>query len=599
MRSYVISSIAVLMLTLMLAACGGPPGLSWETINTYNFNVVEAEPNLRIPARDLYELMYFSRLAAAGGSVSDSAIQSFRDSVTVDTLISLSCDSFDLASYWYYFRDYRDRAYNRLRQDFWQQEVGAKIVVDSQEVIDYYEGHPEEFSLPDQIDMYHILSSWLGFAQGPDSTLVKRYTREDLQAFSEVYIRRLYQLLLYGEPFQNVAFNYSHDVLSRDRGGHLGWTTRETYMDPFDSVAFSLKDGEFSEPYSDSDGWHIIYRARYLPGGPQPLDSPRVYVQAQQAVFDLKATQEATRIIDSLRKLASIEINEVVLSDSIIYSIEDSVWAAVVNGTDTVDVMRLKGLEETYRRGYGVNSTTPQMRRIMISEATGPVLIVQAARYLGLDTLSGYREAERDIKFRATKALRLALLFSSDDYQPSDSGIAEYYNQHLEEFTPDENIRAEQLVTQDEELAYFLRDQIAEGFALKYLADYYGDLEGYDVKYEDLGVVTRESVDSVLYEALERTHAHYTTKVIKTKRGYHLAKVIDRDYELPLSMVKGGIKTRLIEEYRRHKWEAFRDKMFLEYNVRFPGVLPSFELPRLSQRNHPRSLPIPANVQGY
>ena len=63
MRSYVISSIAVLILTLVLAACGGPPELSWETIDKYDFNAVEADPGLRIPARDLYELMYFSRLA--------------------------------------------------------------------------------------------------------------------------------------------------------------------------------------------------------------------------------------------------------------------------------------------------------------------------------------------------------------------------------------------------------------------------------------------------------------------------------------------------------------------------------------------------------
>jgi len=598
MRSYVINGMAVLMLTMTLAACGGPPRLAWETIDKYAFNVVEAEPGLRIPARDLYELMYFSRYASAGGPVSDSAIQFFRDSVTVDTLISLSNDSFNMTSYWYHSRDYRDRVATQLRNDFWQHEVGESMVVDSQEVVDYYQGHLEEFSLPDQVDVYHIMSSWLGFAQGPDSALVRRWTREERIAFSEVYIRRLYQLLVSGESFENVAFNYSHDVLSRDQGGHLGWTTRETYMEPFDSVAFSLKDGEFSEPYVDGDGWHIIYRARYLPGGPQPLDSIQVYLKAQKAVFDQKATQAAVRTVDSLKGLASIEINEAVLGDSIIYSIGDSVWAAVVNGADTIDVLRLKGLEESFRRGYGVNSTTSEMRRLMINQAAGPIVVVQAARRLGLDTLKEFRQTERDIRYRATKALRLSLLYSSDEYQPSDSEITEYYNQHLAEFTPEENIRAEQLVTPDEELAHFLREQSGEGFSLKYLAEYYGSMEGYNIKYEDLGVVERESVDSNLYAALERTHAHYTTKVIKTSRGYHLAKVIDRDYKLPLSMVKSGIKTKLIERYRHSKWEAFRDNIFLEHKVRFPGVLPPFELPRLSKRNHPRSLPLPVNVQG-
>ena len=599
MRSNVICGLAVLVVTLMLVACGGPPQLSWESLNKYDFNVVEADPGLTIPSRHLYELMYFSRLASAGGPVSDSEIQFFRDSLTVDTLISLSNETFDLAAHWYQYRDYRDRASNWLRQEFWQHEVGSKVVIDSQEVVNYYRDHSADFSRPEQVDVYHILSSWLGFRQGPDSALYEGFTREDLQAFSEVYIRRLYQLLIFGESFQNVAFNYSHDVLTRESSGHLGWTTRQTYKDPFDSVAFSLKDGEFSEPYLDSDGWHIIYRARYLSGDPFPLDSPQVYVQAQQAVFDRVAGEAAGKILDSLRAADTIEINPAILGDSIIYSIADSVWGAIVNGTDTIDVLRLKGLEEAYRRGFQVNSTTPDMRRQMVEQAAGPVLVAQAARRLSLDTLPSFREKEREIWHRVTKALRLSMLYSADDYLPSDSEIARYYELHLKEYTPEDNIRAEQLVVQDEELAYFLRGQFEEGFDFKYLADYYGQQEGYDIRYEDLGVVEHESVDSTLYAALKRTHPSRVTKVIKTSQGYHVAKVIDRDYKLPLSMASGDIKAKLIEQYRRNKWEAYRDQIFREHNVRFPGVLPSFELPRLSKRNHPRTLPPPVYVEGY
>jgi hypothetical protein len=599
MHSKAIFGLLVLAVTTMLVACGGPPRLSWETLDKYDFNVVEADPGLTIPSRHLYELMYFSRLASAGGPVSDSDIQSFRDSLTVDTLISLSNGAYDLAAHWYQYRDYRDRVSNLLRQEFWQHEVGSKVVVDSQAVVDYYREHADEFARPEQVDVYHILSSWLGFRQGADSALYEDFTKDDLIIFSEEYIRRLHQLLIYGESFQNVAFNYSHDVLSRESSGHLGWTARQTYKDPFDSVAFSLKDGEFSVPYLDSDGWHIIYRERYLSGDPFPLDSPQVYVQAQQAVFDRIAGEAAGKIIDSLRAADTIEVNPAILGDSIIYSIPDSVWGAIVNGVDTIDVMRLKGIEEGYRRAYQVNSTTPEMRRQMVEQAAGPVLVTRAARHLGLDTLASFREKEREVWNRVTKALRLSKLYSADDYQPPDSEIARYYELHLKEFTPEDNIRAEQLVVQDEELAHFLRGQLEEGFALKYLADYYGNQEGYSVKYEDLGVVKPENLDSVLYQALKRTHPSRATKVIKTNQGYHVARVIDRDYELPLSMARSEIKARLIEQYRRNKWETYRDQIFGEHNVRFPGVLPAFELPRLSKRNHPRTLPPPTYVEGY
>ena len=135
MRSNVICGLAVLVVTLMLVACGGPPQLSWESLNKYDFNVVEADPGLTIPSRHLYERMYFSRLASAGGPVSDSEIQFFRDSLTVDTLISLSNEAFDLVAHWYQYRDYRDRVNTWLRQEFWQREVSSKVVVDSQEVL--------------------------------------------------------------------------------------------------------------------------------------------------------------------------------------------------------------------------------------------------------------------------------------------------------------------------------------------------------------------------------------------------------------------------------------------------------------------------------
>jgi|GEM_PF-599268 len=598
MRAYTCFGLALLLVAL-LVNCGGPPPLEWETLDRYDFNVAEADPDLQIPARHLYEWLYFSRVEPEGGLVTDSVIGAFRDSVLVDTLIGLTCDQFDLPAYWYHHREYRDRYHNILRQAFWDYSVGSKVVLDSQEVIDYYNDDQEEFAVPEQVDGYHILSSWLGFRQGPDSALVDHYTREDLWDFSEVFIRRLHQLLIYGEPFENVAYNFSHDVHSREKGGHLGWTKRGVYIDPFDSVAFSLKDGEFSEPYKDADGWHILYRARHNPGGPQPLDTPWVYVKAQQAVFDAKATEMAARIIDSLRNRSSITINDVVLTDTIIYLIDDTVWAAVVNEADTVDVLTLKGLEKGYRDSYRVSNTTPEMRRVMVEHAAGPVLVVQAARHLGLDSLPEQVAAGRRIWRETVKALRLAQLYGVVEWEPDDSVVARYYQEHFDEYNPEKRIQAQQLVVKDEELAHFLREQVSSGFTLDYLAEYYGREEGYDIKFEDLGVVKEGSVDSVLYDALNRTHAHQYTRVVETGRGYHIAKVLDRNYPRTLEMARGEIRGRLQSRYRQDKYEAFRDELFRKHQARFPGLLPPFELPRLSQRNHYRTLPGPIGGRGY
>lgn len=599
MRIVLFSFLIAVFGGVTFTGCGAPPRVSWETLDRFNFNVVEAEPNLRIPASNLYELIYFSRVASVGGLVTDSMIAQFRDSLVIDTLIGLTNDQFDLRSYWYQYQDFRNRADNELRKAFWDKQVSEKVVVDSQEVSTYYQNNPEQFSLPEQIDVYHILSSPLGFLQQRDSMLFAHWTRDDMTAFSEVFARRLYQLLLYGESFENVAFNYSHDKRSRDQSGHMGWTKRGTYVDPFDSVAFSLKDGEFSEPYQDGDGWHILFRARSLPGGPQPLDTPWVYARVQDAAFKEKATNSAALVLDSLRKAANVQINDLLLSDTVVYLVDDSVWAAVVNETDTVYFYTLKGLEEEYRRRFAVTNTTPDQRRIMVVHATGPMVVTQAARSLGLDTLRSQVDARRKSWNEVVKALRMARLYGTNEYKPSDSEISRYYQDHYTVYNPDEHIKAQQLIVKDEEFAHFLVEQISSGFDLAYLADYYGKQEGYEVKFEDLGIVKRGSVDTNLYYALEKTHANFVTDIVKTSRGYHIAKVLDRDYQRPLEMVRAEIGSELRKEFLRRKWQAFRDQMFQAHQVKFPGVLPAFELPRLADRNHLRTLPIPANVRGY
>jgi parvulin-like peptidyl-prolyl isomerase len=112
-------------------------------------------------------------------------------------------------------------------------------------------------------------------------------------------------------------------------------------------------------------------------------------------------------------------------------------------------------------------------------------------------------------------------------------------------------------------------------------------------------VVKEGSVDSLLYDALNRTHPYQYTRVIKTKRGYHIAKVLDREYPRTLEMARGEIRGRLQSQYRQRKYEAFRDELFHKYQVRFPGQLPPFDLPRLSDRNHYRTLPGPIGGRGY
>lgn len=61
-----------------------------------------------------------------------------------------------------------------------------------------------------------------------------------------------------GEDFAKVASELSQDPGSKDKGGDLGFFDRRRMVQPFDSVAFTLKKGEVSDLVRTPFGWHII-----------------------------------------------------------------------------------------------------------------------------------------------------------------------------------------------------------------------------------------------------------------------------------------------------------------------------------------------------
>lgn len=60
------------------------------------------------------------------------------------------------------------------------------------------------------------------------------------------------------EDFDTLAAEFSIDEASRDRGGELGWVSRDTLRGDMRSMVFSTPIGGRSAPFEVEDGWHII-----------------------------------------------------------------------------------------------------------------------------------------------------------------------------------------------------------------------------------------------------------------------------------------------------------------------------------------------------
>lgn len=86
-------------------------------------------------------------------------------------------------------------------------------------------------------------------------------------------IDSLYQVVLAGADFAEVATTNSDDKGSAMRGGDLGWFGRGMMVQPFEDITFGMQPGEMSEPFATRFGWHFV--KLYEKRGIQPLDSVR------------------------------------------------------------------------------------------------------------------------------------------------------------------------------------------------------------------------------------------------------------------------------------------------------------------------------------
>ena len=101
-----------------------------------------------------------------------------------------------------------------------------------------------------------------------------------------------------GEDFAALAVELSEDTGSGAQGGDLGWFGKGQMVPEFEAAAFSLEDGEISQPVQSSFGWHIIQKL----GHTMVPMSPGAYDQARQAAFD--------EFMANLREEADIVIHD-------------------------------------------------------------------------------------------------------------------------------------------------------------------------------------------------------------------------------------------------------------------------------------------------
>lgn len=190
-------------------------------------------------------------------------------------------------------------ALERKRQEL---RAKSKLLDFSKQAQEVYQAHPEEFVIPEQVDVGHIL-----FRSSPCEK------PEVLRAKAQAVRERL----LSGESFEDLARKLSDDQGSASQGGRLGFQQRDTFVPAFGSAAFALQEvGQVSDIVETSAGFHLIRLYAHQPASKQSFEDvepgiverlAKDYIQREidqwrQSLWDAKSPRVDDQAIEAFTK---------------------------------------------------------------------------------------------------------------------------------------------------------------------------------------------------------------------------------------------------------------------------------------------------------
>lgn len=118
----------------------------------------------------------------------------------------------------------------------------------------------------------------------------------------------LYKRLQQGQPFAELAKQYSDDPASGSQGGDLGWVQSGQMVPEFEQVMNDTKVGQISEPFQSRFGWHILkVRDRRT----QDMGKQMRENEARSAIRKRKYSEEFDNWIRQIRSQAYVELKDV------------------------------------------------------------------------------------------------------------------------------------------------------------------------------------------------------------------------------------------------------------------------------------------------
>jgi peptidyl-prolyl cis-trans isomerase D len=186
--------------------------------------------------------------------------------------------------------DYRTQPRIKVRYLYFNPAVyREQVKISDERIAEYYQDHLAEFKTDKRVKARHIL---IKVDETADEKTVETKKAEAQAIFKKAAA---------GKDFAALAKKYSQGP-TKDKGGELGWFTRDKMVAPFAQKAFSMKAGEISEPVRTRFGWHIIKVEQIEEASTTSLKAASDGIR--QKLIDEKATElphtKAEEVYDSV-----------------------------------------------------------------------------------------------------------------------------------------------------------------------------------------------------------------------------------------------------------------------------------------------------------
>ncbi len=196
------------------------------------------------------------------------------------------------------------------------------VVVSDEDITAYYDARPNGFVSPETVDFKYVELRRDLLTQGIEISEEEllQYYRESASRYQQDEQRRASHILITfdddeaaaeeqagaltaraqaGEPFEDLARQYSKDGGTAEMGGDLGMILHSQMPDALGDAIFSMQKGEITGPVRSDFGFHVVRLDDIVVGGPLPLDQVRGELEGE-----LKTRVADARFVELERKLA-------------------------------------------------------------------------------------------------------------------------------------------------------------------------------------------------------------------------------------------------------------------------------------------------------